>query len=82
MVKFNYSLDTDPTLYTKLIPLTSDEITLYKSKFKDISDNYSRIPYKIYDDMIGIETQFNIDYKLSPNQIKYIEDIHEKYCSC
>ena len=36
MVKFNYSLDTDPTLYTKLIPLTSDEITLYKSKYLQI----------------------------------------------
>jgi deoxyadenosine/deoxycytidine kinase len=78
MTKFNYDLNGyDPNICS----LTPDQIQLYFVYFEFISTNCDRIPTKIYEDMTSIEVQFNDTQRLSPAQMKYVEDIYDRYCN-
>jgi hypothetical protein len=81
MTKFNYSLNDDLTQEQgNRMPLMYDEIEFYKMKFKSIAENCNNIPEKNANDMASIECQFLKDYRLSSPQMKYIDDIYERYC--
>jgi hypothetical protein len=81
MTKFNYSLDDDTTHeHGSRMPLMFDEIEFYKMKFKSIAEHCDSMPERNANDMASIECQFLKDYRLSSPQMKYINDIYERYC--
>jgi hypothetical protein len=81
MTKFNFSLDDDLTQeHNNRMLLLPDEVSYYQLKFKSIAQNCNSMPEKIANDMANIEYWFNKDNRLSSLQLKYIDDIYERYC--
>jgi hypothetical protein len=81
MPKFNFDLsDTTYNPYSRRQVLLPDEIKLVQHWFAEILAATDAIPDYVLTAMGDIESAFNKDKKMSEKQMKYVEDVFNKYC--